>query len=112
MQIRQDCQRKAANASEAAPQTSAGVFGSLIALNLAQRGSAASLESLKGKTIARANAYTPEQNLTCLQRVLPFKDSSYSQSQKWSFRVRHTLQDDALRQLDYATFIVIVVISF
>jgi NADH dehydrogenase FAD-containing subunit len=23
-----------------------------------------------------ANAYTPEQNLTCLQQVLPFKDSS------------------------------------
>jgi hypothetical protein len=52
-------------------------------------------------------------NKTIDAKALPERlVDTYSQSQKWSFRVRHTLQDDALRQLDYTTFIVIVVMAF
>ena len=42
-----------------------------------QRGSAASLESLKGKTNAKSTERHRNKNLTCLQHLLPFKDTSY-----------------------------------
>jgi hypothetical protein len=50
----------------------------LIAMGVEQRGSAASLRILERQDQREVNGETPEQNLTCLQHLLPFKDSSWS----------------------------------